>query len=313
VLVAAAVLTACSSGVDLTRSVTGRTTVAAPVNGAADSGPVDPALSEAKLRAVDPCALLDAKLLGNVGTPGGRPQGDVFQGCRADLSVNGQQMTVEVTLGAAVPELDRDAIALEGLRVLVAKQDSTCTDKAVTQSVPPRAIVLRTEAKAGGDACAVGHQVLSGVIARIRTDPPQIPAGSSLMAPVDPCTLVDRATITSTVGPQPRTDMESLHDCAWRQNGITLQVFAKLGVDPAVPGFDKPPTRVDLGGVAAYADENDSSSPSCTVRWPDRPLVEQHGEIVSVYVANGLRTPGVDTCARAVAAGKIVLARLPKS
>ncbi|GAA3433862.1 hypothetical protein [Kutzneria kofuensis] len=68
VLAAAAVLTACSSGVDTTRSVSARTTVATAATGG-DSGPVDPAFAEAKLRAVDPCGLLDTKLLGNVGTP----------------------------------------------------------------------------------------------------------------------------------------------------------------------------------------------------------------------------------------------------
>jgi hypothetical protein len=311
VLAAAAVLTACSAGVDTTRSVSARTTVAAPTSGA-DSGPVDPALTEAKLRAVDPCGLLDARLLGDIGTPSGQPSGDPFQGCNAKVTVNGQQTTITVTLGAAVPELDHDAIALAGLRVLEAKQDASCTEKAVTQDAPSRAIVVRIDAK-GGDPCAVGKQAMTAVIARIRTAPPALPAGDSVMATVDPCTLVDRATVASLVGPQAKLDSSSLHDCAWRQNGMTLEVSAKIGVNPAVPGFDKPPTPVDLGGVAGYQADSSTSYPSCTVQWADRPLAGDHGEVVTVYVGNGQKTPGVDTCGHAVAAGKIVVAKLPKS
>jgi len=311
VLAAAVVLTACSPGVDLTRSVSARTDVAAPTSGA-DSGPVDPALTEAKLRAVDPCGLRDTRLLGDIGTPSGQPSGDPFQGCHANVTVNGQQTTVSVTLGDAVPELDHDAIALAGLRVLAAKQDASCTDKAVTQDSPSRAIVVRVDAK-GGDPCAIGKQALTAVIARIRTAPPQLPAGGSVMAAVDPCTLVDQATIASLVGPQARLDSESLHDCAWRQNGMTLEVNAKIGVNPAVPGFDTPPTPVDLGGVAGYQSDSSTAYPSCTVQWADRPLSGDHGEVVTVYVGNGQKTPGVDTCGHAVAAGKIVAAKLPKS
>ncbi|MBB5893877.1 hypothetical protein ACFFS4_22675 [Kutzneria kofuensis] len=312
VLAAAAVLTACSSGVDTTRSVSARTTVATAATGG-DSGPVDPAFAEAKLRAVDPCGLLDTKLLGNVGTPGGKPSGDPFRGCQATVTVNGQQLSVTVTLGDAVPEWDRDAIPLDGMRVLEARQNTSCTDKAVTQSSPTRAIVVRTEAKGGGEPCATGRQVLSGVIARIRTAPPQIQAGSSVVAGTDPCTLIDKATVTSIVGPQPRLDSESLYDCAWRQNGITLEVYAKIGLDPAVPGFDTPPTPVDLGGVSAYRSDTSTAYPSCTVQWADRPLSQQRGEIVTVYVANGQKIAGFDTCGQAVAAGKIVAAKLPKS
>lgn len=309
--VAAAVLTACSSGVDTTRSVSARTTVAAPTSG--DAGPADPAFSEAKLRAVDPCGLLDAKLLGNVGTPSGKSSGDPFQGCTADATVTGQQMSFQLKVGEAVPELDRDAIAVAGLRVLETKQDKGCTDKAVTQSAPSRALVVRTDAKSGGDACAAGKQVLSAVIARLRTAPPQLPAGSSVLAGIDPCTLVDKATIASIVGQQARTDSESLHDCAWRQSGITLEVYGKIGLDPKIPGFDKPPTPVDLGGITAYQSDSSAGYPSCTVSWADQPLADDHGEIVSVYVANGQKLPDFDTCAHAVAAGKIVAAKLPKS
>ncbi|QUQ71241.1 hypothetical protein [Kutzneria sp. CA-103260] len=311
VFAAAVVLTACSSGVDTTRSVSARTTVAAPTSGA-DAGPVDPALTEAKLRAVDPCGLLDARLLGDIGTPSGQPSGDAFQGCHAGVTVNGQQVTVSVTLGDAVPELDHDALALAGLRVLAAKQDASCTEKAVTQDAPSRAVVVRVDAK-GGDPCGIGKQALTAVIARIRTAPPQLPAGGSVMAAVDPCTLVDQATVAALVGPQARLDSESLHDCAWRQNGITLEIYAKIAGNPAVPGFDKPPTPVDLGGVTAYQSDSSTSYPSCTVQWADRPISGSQGEVVTVYVGNGQKTPGVDTCGRAVAAGKIVTTKLPKS
>lgn len=307
-LVAAALLTACS-GPDLTRSVSARTTVDATAGGD-NAGPVDPAFAEDKLRAADPCGLLDAKLLGNVGTPGGKPTGDPFQGCRADVTVGGQKMTVQVRLGDAVPEADRDAIALAGLRVVESKQDTSCTDKAVTQSSPSRAIVLRTEAKTGGDPCAVGKQVLAAVIARLRTAPPAVRAGSSVMAGKDPCTLVDQATVTAVVGEKARLDSESLYDCAWRLNGVSLDVSARIGIDPAVPGFDDPPVPVDLGGVKAY---RSTTSSGCEVAWADMPLQDDSGEIVTVKVLNSPGASGVDVCDRAVAAGKIVASKLPRS
>ena len=311
VLVAAALLTACAANVDTTRSVAARITVPGQPGG--DTGPVDPAFAEGKLRAVDPCGLLDAKLLGNVGTPGGKSDGDPFQGCTANVAVNGQQMTVAVTLGAAVPEQDRDAIVLAGMRVLEAKQDKGCTDKAVTQSVPSRAIVVRTDAKAGGDACAVGKQVLSAVIARLRTAPPLLATGSVALSSVEPCSLIDRGTIGTIVGGDPQRDSESLHDCAWRYKGITLEVSAKIATDPSVPGFGQPPTPVDLGGVTAYRSDTSTSYPSCQVQWAGGPLADQRGAVVTVYVANGQKKPGVDTCGDAVAAGKIVVALLPKN
>jgi hypothetical protein len=310
VLAAVAVLTACSANVDTTRSVAGRTTIAGQPGG--DTGPVDPAFAEAKLRAVDPCALLDTKLLGAVGTANGKPHGDPFQGCKAQVTVDGQDETVTVTLGDVVPEWDRDALSLAGMRVLEARQSGSCTDKAVTQASPTRAMVVRVEAK-GGEPCAVGRQVLSGVIARIRTAPPQIPVGSSVMAGTDPCSLIDRGTVATIVGDQAKRDSESLYDCAWRQKGITLEVYGKIGGDPSVAGFDAPPTPVDLGGVTAYRSDSSTSYPSCTLKWADRPLANSVGEVVTVYVANGQKIPGFDSCAQAVAAGKIVAANLPKS
>ena len=311
VLAAIAVLTACSPAVDTSRSVAGRNTITGQPGG--DAGPVDPAFTEQKLRAVDPCALLDSKLLGAVGTPNGKPAGDPFQGCKAQVTVDGQQATVTVTLGDAVPEWDRDALSLAGLRVLEARQTAGCTDKAVTQASPTRAMVVRVEAK-GGEPCAVGRQVLSGVIARIRTAPPQIPAGSSVLAGADPCSLIDRGTVGSIVGDQWKRDSESLYDCAWRQKGITLEVYGKIGGDPSVAGFDAAPTPVDLGGgVTAYRSDTSTAYPSCTLKWADRPPANSVGEIVTVYVANGQKIPGFDSCAQAVAAGKIVAANLPKS
>lgn len=311
VLAAVALLTACSPNVDTSRSVAGRNTITGQPEG--NVATVDPAFSETKLRTVDPCALLDGKLLDAVGTLNGKPHGDPFQGCKAQVTVDGQQDTVAVTLGDAVPEWDRDALSLAGMRVLESRQTGSCTDKAVTQASPTRAVVVRTEAK-GGEPCAVGRQVLSGVIARIRTAPPRIPVGSSVMAGTDPCSLIDRGTIAAIVPGEPKRDSESLYDCAWRQKGVTLEVYGKIGGDPSVAGFDTPPTPVDLGGgVTAYRSDTSTAYPSCTLKWADRPMANGVGEIVTVYVANGQKLPGFDTCAKAVVAGKIVVANLPKS
>jgi hypothetical protein len=312
VLAAVALLTACSPNVDTSRSVAGRNTITGQPEGNVAS--VDPAFSETKLRTVDPCALLDSKLLDAVGTLDGKPHGDPFQGCKAQVTVDGLQNTITVTLGDAVPEWDRDALSLAGMRVLEARQTGSCTDKAVTQASPTRAVVVRAEVK-GGEPCAVGRQVLTGVIARIRTAPPRIPMGSSVMAGKDPCLLVDRGTIFAIVpGGDPKRDSESLYDCAWRQKGVTLEVYGKIGGDPSVAGFDTPPTPVDLGGgVTAYQSNTSTAYPSCTLKWADRPMANGVGEIVTVYVANGQNLPGFDTCAKAVVAGKIVVANLPKS
>jgi hypothetical protein len=311
VLAAVALLTACSPNVDTSRSVAGRNTVTGQPAG--DAGPVDPAFTEAKLRTVDPCALLDSKLLGPVGTLTGKPHGDPFQGCKAQVTVDGQQSTITVTLGDAVPEWDRDALSLAGMRVLEARQTGSCTDKAVTQASPTRAVVVRAEVK-GGEPCAVGRQVLTGVIARLRTAPPLIPVGSSVMVGTDPCSLIDRATIAAIVPGEAKRDSESIYDCAWRQKGVTLEVYGKIGGDPSVAGFDVAPTPVDLGGgVTAYRSDTSTAYPSCTLKWADRPMANGTGEIVTVYVANGQKLPDFDTCAKAVAAGKIVVANLPKS
>ncbi|MFC0543959.1 hypothetical protein [Kutzneria chonburiensis] len=312
VLAAVALLTACSPNVDTTRSVAGRNTVTGQPEG--NTAAMDPAFTETKLRLVDPCALLDDKLLAAVGTPDGKPHGDPFQGCKAQVTVDDVQNTVTVTLGDAVPEWDRDALSLAGMRVLEARQTGSCTDKAVTQASPTRAVVVRAEVK-GGEPCAVARQVLTGVIARIRTAPPRVPMGSSVMAGQDPCLLVDRATIFAIVpGGDPKRDSESLYDCAWRQKGVTLEVYGKIGSDPSVAGFDAAPTPVDLGGgVTAYRSDTSAGYPSCTLKWADRPMADGVGEIVTVYVANGQKLPDFDTCAKAVVAGKIVVANLPKS
>jgi hypothetical protein len=313
VLAAVALLTACSPNVDTTRSVAGRNTITGQPEG--NTAAMDPAFTETKLRLVDPCALLDGKLLDAVGTLDGKPAGDPFQGCKAQVTVDGVQNTITVTLGDAVPEWDRDALSLAGMRVLEARQTGSCTDKAVTQASPTRAVVVRAEVK-GGEPCAVGRQVLTGVIARIRTAPPRVPMGSSVLAGngTDPCTLIDRGTIASIVPGDAKRDSESLYDCAWRQKGVTLEVYGKIGGDPSVAGFDAAPTPVDLGGgVTAYRSDTSTGYASCTLKWADRPMANGLGEIVTVYVANGQSLPGFDTCAKAVAAGKIVVANLPKS
>ncbi|GAA0599894.1 hypothetical protein GCM10010174_14430 [Kutzneria viridogrisea] len=308
-VLAAVALTACTPGADQARSVSPRTAVQATATGVAiNKGPTDPAFAADRLRAVDPCGLLDKKTQALVGTPG-EAAGNPFTGCQVSMKDgSGQAMQLSLDLGSPISEVKKDATTeLAGTRVLETRQGSGCMDKAITQDTPGLGLVLRVDAKGGTDPCEVARKLVTAVLGRLRTAPPAMNNPKGTLAVVDPCALVDKATVDSLVGTSATAQPQQLHECLWRQPGVLLYVTFRMSGDPSMPVLEHKTTPVDLGGLTAYQLPNISTLAGCSVSWWPRATAAASETVVIRYDAEG------DSCAKAVAAAKVVAGKLPRS
>ncbi|MBV9843838.1 MAG: hypothetical protein JOZ47_02020 [Kutzneria sp.] len=323
VLAAVLVPVLAGCGADQAKSTSPRTVVEATNAGdAANKGPVDPAFAPDRLRVLDPCALLQAVLPRQQTNTEATPNGDVFADCFV-LSYpfdGGQKLNVTLTIGKAVPEAGRDAGELVGIRVIESQQSTRCAEKAVTQNSPPLGIVLEVDSlgtsgsSAAGQLCDPTKKMLTTILQRIHTGPPTV-SSSGTAASVDPCTLADKATLDKVVGPAPSVGVDSLRDCSWRQNGLSLEVALSIEQDQAqdTAASGKPGKPVDIGsGVTAYQVDTNNGAPGCAIAWWLRNTGSTN-ETATVRFTNLQNVAGVDSCANAMAAAKVVATKLPKS
>lgn len=274
----------------------------------------DPAFTADKLRAINPCGLLDYDTLRPLGDPSdsssdgfvGSPSG--LDNCNIDMKdFHRNDLSVGVMVGSEVT-MNGSHRTLSGMPVLEQPNNDECEEQIITPN-PQIGIVVDIHTHYA--ACVPARQITTAMINHIRANPPkrQVSAGSLSMA--DPCGTVDDPTVTAATGPTSTEVRKSLYDCEWDGGPLTLSVSFSIGDAQLPNGGQATPRPIDLGGVTGYQGQPDTQS--CEIGWNVRPAGAPHQfELVYVEVEN-LGQPMVDTCAKTVPAAKVVLTKVPKT
>lgn len=314
ILVLGGVLTGCAAGPNLAKVTFSRTTIPAASAGGASGSAVasgnTTGFDLASLRQIDPCGLLDANMTAGLGTAQDGSAADGFDFCTENLTdPNGHDLDLSITLGEAFD--DNPTLTLDGLPVAqqASGDTSDCYNRIITQSDPQLGIVVEADDKS--DACHYGQLLAQAVINRIRTNPPKRNNTGSLAA-LDPCAMVDDATVAAAVGAGADKSYEDLYKCDWQGGQTDLSVEFTVGEDPKTDNSLGNPTPVTVAGITAYQVYSTDVFPSCTISWLTRSTGDGSGEIVHVEFDN-VQNITVDVCAKAVAVATVVGPKVPKN
>ena len=273
----------------------------------------DPAFTAAKLRAIDPCGLLDHDTLHSQGEPAdtssdafvGTPSG--FDNCTVHMKTfHHSDLSVGVMVGAETSTVGSRTV-ISGMAVLEEENPDECDELILTQD-PKIGIMVQIQTHYG--PCVTARQITTAMIDHIRTNPPKRQTSAGSLSMLDPCDTVDGPTAAATVGPAPRETRKTLYTCNWDAGPLDLSVAFWVG-DAQVPNYGQAtPQPVDLGGVTGYQVLPDKQS--CEIGWNARPAGAPHQfEVVYVEVET-LGVQPVDTCAKALPAAKAVLTKVSK-
>jgi hypothetical protein len=278
------------------------------------TAPNDPAFTADKLRAIDPCGLLDDDTLTPLGRPSdsspngfvGTPSG--FGNCDIDMKdFHSEDLSMTVMVGTAISIIGSRS-TVSGMAVLEKQYPDECTEGIVTQLNPSLGIEVNVHTHYV--PCDPALKIATAVINHVRTNPPkrQIPAGSLIT--VNPCGTVDAPTVAAVVGPAATPAQGSFYACAWEGGPFGLTVTFSVGDVQKTSDGNTTPQQIGLGGVTGYQTQPDNQS--CEIGWEARPTGSPHEfEIVDVKVDN-LGQQQADTCAKVTAAAKVVATKVPK-
>jgi hypothetical protein len=318
-VVVAVVLAGCGGTVDTAKQTFPRSTVPAGNVGTDTSSTGkpkanDPAFSNEKLRAIDPCGLLTKDILSAVGTPADDSSDD-FGSCSNYMKdKDGRDLSITVYVGETISGAERADQNIGGLPAMESKLDdsSACFVSVITSTNPNIGVRVQIGGD-GKDLCATGRTVLTSIVDLIRNDPPEREEKTGSIANSDPCTLLDTAALKTALGGVETTvSPYSLHWCNWIGESVSVGVWFRTGYDPKDSTVD-PGTPVDLGnGVTVYQNAEDTVA-SCRLQWRHRSTGQDGAdEIVEVDFDNSSPPAGDNGCASAAAVAKLLVPALPK-
>jgi hypothetical protein len=319
--VAAVVLAGCGETVDTAKQTFSRKTVPAGQDATGTGGGTttgtpktnDPAFSNEKLRALDPCALLSEDILAALGTPADN-SADGFGNCSNYMEdKEGRDLSITLYVGETINNASEADENIGGLPAMWNELDdnSACFVSVITSTNPN--VGIRTQV--GGDAkdmCKIGQTVLSGVVDLIREDPPQREERAGSIAGVDPCALVDPAALKPVVGgADTEVSLYTLHWCNWVGESVTAGLWFRTGYDPKDSTTD-PGQPVDLGnGLTGYAQSDGGGQ--CRIEWRHRSTGQDgDDEIIEVSFDNSAAAAGDNGCGTTAEIAKLIVPKLPK-
>lgn len=309
----------CGAQVDTAKVTYPRTTVPAgqvPTESTAstETGEArtnDPAFTPEKLRAVNPCGLLDDDLLEELGQPADNNHNGFSECANYMEDKEGQELNITLTLGDTVSnavDADQNVGGLPALENMLDTGDA-CFVTVVTSTSPNFGMSVQIS---GGveDLCEVGHTVMTSVVERIRTDPPAYDLAKGTLIDLDPCTLFEPDALAEHLGGVTDHAPYNLHWCNWDSKAAALGVWLRLGYDPGKGGDGSP---VDLGGgITGYQEKTVSAAASCQLEWKHRPFAGDDVEVVMLTYEKHEAKEGEDPCAPAQAIAKTLIPALPR-
>ncbi|MFD2473929.1 DUF3558 family protein [Amycolatopsis silviterrae] len=318
----ASALTAGMASLALLASCGGGSGADPAASPAADAKPqiTDPAVQAAALRTVDPCALLDSKTLGSVGTPDQASLSSSEWGeCSVDVKdAGGKKVELVLRVGDQLIMSKDPVEKLEGLPLVVdADKPGSCWVSVVTSFEQSLGITFQT--KSPGDACAPGRTALTKVVQALHSTPPQYKQVPGSVLTTDPCAAADKRAVETALGQKSFVEPKSLHECDLWSGDDTHYPQVSVRLYQGLPADAEDGQSADLGGgvTAIQKKDEDSSVVSCDATWrkvetPKEDEAHGYGEIVSVQFS-GEPESGLDTataCTKAVAVAKTVVPSL---
>jgi hypothetical protein len=329
VVAAAAVLMAgCVTGPGLAKTNSPRRTVPAGADAssadpstkpsAQPNKPVDPAFAAERLRLVNPCALIDKDVLQTVGTPS-RYSSSYYTRCSnymKDKAGKTLNITLDIGYTLTSSDLKNATKQLAGLKSGEQKLSSSCFITVVTQENPGLAMRVQVTTATGDQAaepCAPGRKVLEGAVRKARGNPQKYTPPKGSPVELDPCTIVDKATLAPVLGASPRSLPFGLHKCTWTGQSATMEIEFKTARIPKDGKFDSKSVEVDLGGgVKGYQAFKDGPYPTCdliVVRTKDS---SDAGEVAEFSIG-AEKENQLDRCQATQTFAKAVLPSLPSA
>lgn len=322
VLLAPLVLGGCA-GEDLAKQTFERTTVP-PQPGSGGTGPVpdgridEPELTTAKLREIDTCELLRGEAVSQLGTLG-EPLSTSPEMCGVTVTDPGnKEIRVSLSLGERLYSgRDEATGGMDGLPLIETRDDSSCTDKVLTEEEPAEVGISLQVTYDDGEPCGASRKVLAKIIQRLKADPPKLDADSDSLLLEDPCDSLPRSELTTLLGDDPVSSPYLLHGCTASSTESSSSGSVSLTFS-----FNYPPLATSnakdvrlsstVTGIQSYYDPN---TEVCQVEWEHKKFSSQtsrDGEAVKVdyssYTGDGKAT---DACKKAVRLAKAVLRELP--
>ena len=265
----------------------------------------------AKLRAVDPCALLRSSGIEEYGVPASDTPGEIGSCSNFMKDHNGKSFNVSLYMRSDAFEVSEHRIG--GLPASISADGNPCFVQVAYQGSKgmlssPQAMQLQLDSAEAADPCSPAVQIMTRVVEQLRANPPIANRSPAELAGIDPCAMLDPVAARDALGgttadPEPR----GLHECGWAAaNGVSVDLQFSTG-EPQPSAL--PPA--DLGGRLASVVPNSGLS-SCSAQWEHRrrPGTINGIELVQLTVYNQNKIP-MDPCANAVNAARGVKAKLP--
>ncbi len=307
-LVCGLMLAGCAGQVDLSKSVTNRTTVRT-------AGSFTPEM----LRTIDPCKLLTDEFIASVGTKGnGSEDRSNYNECQTRIKdkAGKADITLNVKLGNSllgVPKQGGKQIG--GLPVFESPTDTGCTENAVTSRDPDRGLVALVFWE-GGKPCDVSSKLIESMIKQLAQNPPKydVPAGSLVSR--DPCADLDDAAAQAALGTTPKKSPYGIRVCTYegKDNQVNVR-YTGFTFDPFDTQGASKPAKVDLTDkVKGAAQFKDNISPNrCQIEWVHRKLAGNRTENVNVSYERSPAQAGEDPCAKLLPAAQAVATKVNSS
>lgn len=313
---------ACGADVDLAKTNFSRSTIpAADASGSSggsgvpEGKPVDPAFAPDRLRKVDPCGVIDAESVAELGEAGA-PTASGYDECSVTLRKDGKTSSIKVELGInMLLESKRLTKDVGGLKADQSVNQTFCDHKIMVQEGTYSlgvGVSLRTEA---ANRCDLSNKAGAAVINRIKSNPPQRNAESGVLAQVDTCTVLDQIALADVLTNVPSIFPWRLHQCSWRRtDGLSLKITLSVETNPKNAKGSLAPEEVKVDdSLTVYKKYSDTSHPRCEISWPYRTTEGTKAEVVQVEVTNVPNTAGYDACGKAIGVVKALKAKFPKT
>jgi hypothetical protein len=328
VVAAALMMAGCATGPGLAKHHSPRRTVQAGADAsstdpstkpsAQPNKPVDPAFAAERLRLVNPCALIEKDVLQTVGTPSRYTSSNYTRCSNYMKDKAGKTLNITLDIGYSLTsnDLKNATKQIAGLKSGEQKLSSSCFITAVTQENPALALRVQVTTGTGDQAaepCEPGRKALEGAVRKARGNPQKYTPPKGSPVELDPCTIVDKATLAPVLGASPRSLPFGLHQCSWSGQEGHMQIEFRTARIPKDGKFDSKSVEADLGGgVKGYQSFKDGPFPTCdliVVRTKDS---SDAGEIAEFSVG-ATKEKQLDRCQAAQTFAKAVLPSLPSA
>ncbi|MEV5649751.1 hypothetical protein AB0L57_16020 [Nocardia sp. NPDC052254] len=283
-----------------------------------------------KLRILDTCSLLDARVVAAVGANSHVAESSSWDSCSVfPESFDVESPSLHVYAGWSSSDDDGWVVTGEkshGFPVsrLDRKSSGFCTRRVDTAGGDGLEIgVMTLRADNSDTACAIVDKAVPLIVDRLvgAARPAEMTPDS--LRTVDPCALVTPDTVRGVVGePAGHNPPHGVHDCRVRGAQTSLLVSLGSGRRPDVRDAYQNFVPFDIAGATGYEiPANEDTGPpatiqknehACQVRYMHGPEPNESAEVVAVQVTEAAGVDHATACVRAKSVLAEIIPRLPR-